>query len=244
VIAASLARAGFTGPASVFEGPLGLLHSYSGDPLPELLLSDLEGQLQIMKVGIKPYACCRYNHGLVDCILELKEGYAIRPEDVESIRLGVLNAGWALVADPIEVKRDPRTVVDAQFSAPFAAAVALARGGAGPNLYRAEILDDTTVRYLMARTECYRDAALDADFPRRWPSAVAVRLRDGRWLTTRTEFTTGDPEKPLSRPGLVGKFVSLASALMPAEEAEALSNRILHLDNEPDVGGIAAALRG
>jgi 2-methylcitrate dehydratase PrpD len=244
VVASSLARTGFTGPASVFEGPLGLFRAYSGEPLPELLLNDLTGPLQIMQVGIKPYACCRYNHGLVDCMLDLKREQGIRSEDVEAIRLGVLSGGWALVADPIEVKRAPRTVVDAQFSAPFAVALALARGGAGPDLYNEETLSDPTLRHLMARMECYRDSSLDSAFPRLWPSAVEVTLRDGRRLATRSEFTTGDPEKPLSRADLVAKFVSLASGLMSSGDAEALAQRILHLDKEPTVRMVAAALRG
>lgn len=244
IVAASLARAGFTGPATVFEGRLALLHGYTAEALPEQLLAGLGSALQIMRVGVKPYACCRYNHGLVDCVLALRQAHAIRPEDVETIRLGVLSAGWALVAEPIDVKRAPRTIVDAQFSAPFAAALALAHGAAGPDLYTAGALDDPMLRSLMQRTECYRDPTLDADFPRLWPAAVEVQLRDGRRVATRTEFTTGDPERPVPRAGLVAKFVSLAGNLMPAEQARELADRILHLESEPDLRAVAAALRG
>src|SRR5207302_4879023 len=68
ITAARLAQAGFTGPVTVFEGRLGVLHAYSDAPIAERLLCDLGDlqSLQVMRVSIKPYACCRYNHGLID----------------------------------------------------------------------------------------------------------------------------------------------------------------------------------
>src|SRR5712692_4509989 len=89
ITAARLARAGFTGPASVFEGRLGVLHAYSDAPFPERLLADLRRPLQVMRVSIKPYACCRYNHGLIDCVLRLVQAHDFATSDVERIRLGV-----------------------------------------------------------------------------------------------------------------------------------------------------------
>src|SRR6266581_2083718 len=93
ITAAHLAHAGFSGPASAFEGRLGVLHAYSDAAYPERLLADLGQPLQVMRVSIKPYACCRYNHGLIDCILQLTREHRIEPGDVERIRLGVLSGG-------------------------------------------------------------------------------------------------------------------------------------------------------
>src|SRR5256885_383653 len=88
ITAARLAQAGFSGPATVFEGRLGVLHAYSDDALHDRLLADLGQQLQVMRVSIKPYACCRYNHGLIDCVLQLARQHHIQPTEVEHIRLG------------------------------------------------------------------------------------------------------------------------------------------------------------
>jgi len=82
---------------------------------------------------------------------------------------------------------------------------------------------------LMARTECFHDASLDAPYPRQWPAAAEIRLRDGRVLSTRVEFASGEPENPISREALVTKFVSLASESVP--DPEALATRILSLDD-------------
>src|ERR1043166_2523303 len=93
ITAARLAQAGFSGPSSVFEGRLGVLHAYTDAPKPERLLADLGQPLQIMRVSIKPYACCRYNHGLIDCVLQLSRSTHVDPADVDCIRLGVLSGG-------------------------------------------------------------------------------------------------------------------------------------------------------
>jgi 2-methylcitrate dehydratase PrpD len=243
ILAAQLAQAGFTGPRSSLDGPLGLLHGYSDEPKPELLLDGLGQSFQIMAVSIKPYACCRYNHGLIDCMLALRRAYAPRPEEVEAITLGVLSGGMRLVGTPIEAKRTPRNVVDAQFSAPFAAAVALARGAAGLAEHSQAIVDDPIVRELMARTTCYNDPALDAPYPRQWPAAAEIRLRDGRTFSTRIEYATGEPQNPVPREGLVAKFNSLATAILSGDQANELAQRLLDLERQ-ELGAIGKVLRG
>jgi 2-methylcitrate dehydratase PrpD len=242
ITAAYLAQAGFNGPATVFEGRLGVLHAFSDAPYPDRLLSDLGGVFQVMRVSIKPYACCRYNHGLIDCVLELVRAHHFTPPEVASIRLGVLSGGALLVADPIEQKRTPASVVDAQFSAPYAAAVALTYGTGGIDAYTPDKLQDPTVRELMAHTECYRDASLDAVYPAQWPAAAQISLKDGRTLSTRVEFASGEPENPVARPALLDKFVSLATGLVASPND--LAARILSIEGESDVRGLGGALRG
>jgi 2-methylcitrate dehydratase PrpD len=159
---------------------------------------------------------------------------------VQRIRLGVLSGGALLVADPIEQKRNPQSVVDAQFSAPYAAAAALVFGTGGIDAYSPDKLQHATVRDLMARTECYRDPALDAPYPQQWPAAAEIQLKDGRVVSTRVEFATGEPENPVPREALIQKFVSLAadSTTNPA----ALAEIILNLDTERDLDALSAAL--
>jgi 2-methylcitrate dehydratase PrpD len=202
-------------------------------------LADLGEPLQVMRVSIKPYACCRYNHGLIDCVLELVGAHGFAADDVQRIRLGVLSGGALLVAEPIEQKRAPRSIVDAQFSAPYAAAAALVFGTGGIDAYAPDKLGDPRVRELMARTECFRDASLDAPYPRQWPAAAEIQLRDGRLLGTRVEYASGEPEKPVSREALVAKFISLAEGSVA--DPAALAEQILSLDDASDLVGLGAA---
>lgn len=65
VIAAQLAAAGFTGPASVLEGPNGALHAFTDEPSPDRLLADLGHELDHDRCR-QALRNCRYNHGVID----------------------------------------------------------------------------------------------------------------------------------------------------------------------------------
>lgn len=240
VVAASLAQRGFTGPATALDGRLGALRAHSDDPLGERLLEGLgDGLFQVERVSIKPYACCRYNHGLIDGMLALRQQHELRVEEIERIRLGVLSGGALLVAEPIEQKRAPENLVDAQFSAPFAVALALVRGSAGYSDYTLASVRDGVIRDLMARTECARDGALDAVYPRQWPAWVEVHLRDGRVLRAEVPHALGEPENPVSRAAIIDKFIDLAGVCLKPDRAARVAQQILRLDELPDLAALA-----
>jgi 2-methylcitrate dehydratase PrpD len=271
VVAAGLAFAGFTGPATALDGPHGLLRGYTDAPDPERLTEGLgTDPLQLMRVSLKPYGCCRYSHGLIDAVLALRAEH-FAPDgrertaltDIERIRLGVLSGGWPLIAEDLERKRHPRNTVDAQFSAPYAAAVALVHGRAGLREFEIGSADQATgelrmgdalMRALMERTECYRDASLDAEYPKSWRAAVEIHLKDGRVLRQRIEHALGEPEHPVSRTALVERFVDMLAPrreepgfaslretpAMAEQAARDVAERILHLDQESDLAVLEA----
>ena len=244
VVAAGLARAGFTGPSSIFDGPLGFLTGYTDEPKNRRLLEGLGELYQIQTVSIKPYGCCRYNHGIIDCMFALRKEHDITPKDVEKIRFSVLSAGKDLVSEPVEQKQAPQNVVDAQFSAHFAAAIALARGAADVNQFTMESIRDPTIRDLVARTEHHYNPDIDRLYPLQWRAEAEIELRDGRVVATEIDHATGEPENPVSRQGLVEKFTLLTEPLLRGE-ARDLADQILTIDREP--GGLEAvmtALRG
>ncbi len=237
VVAAGLAASGFTGPATALDGRFGLLRGYTDAPRPEELTARLGDPLMVMKVTIKPYACCRYTHPLIDGVLALRAEHGIAPDDVAAVRLGVLAAGAALIAEPIERKRDPTNVVDAQFSAPYGAAVALVHGRAGLAEHSDPVLADARVRRLMAMTDCVRDPSLDAEYPGKWAGSVEIRLRDGRTVRTRVDFALGEPENPVPRGALVERFVELAGRRLT--DPRRLAGTLLRLDEEGKLPALA-----
>jgi 2-methylcitrate dehydratase PrpD len=89
VVATLLARAGFTGPETVFEGPHGLFLAFAGDPdtagLPEML-ENLGRTWEIEQLTLKPYPCGSIAQPYMDCALRLRERHRIRPEEIAGIR--------------------------------------------------------------------------------------------------------------------------------------------------------------
>src|SRR5712691_18373 len=214
ITAARLAAAGFVGPAAILESRYGLLHAYSSESDISQLVRQEEDEFAIMQVSIKPYACCRYMHGPIDCLLDIMHTYHPDPDHIEVVRCGVLTGGRGLIADPIDQKRQPKNVVEAQFSMPFGAAIALLTGTAGLSVFTNEWLRDSRVYELMQRVECYSSSELDEYYPAEWRASATVRMNDGREFSANVRYALGDPHNPLSWEQLETRFHELVSPVI------------------------------
>ena len=240
--AALLARAGYSGPTTIIEGPDGFLTAYSGDPDPSLVLKDLGTEYQITRTGVKPHACCRYNQGPIDCLLDLKQTHNIQAMDVEEVKIGVLSQGMRLVAEPEEAKRNPTSVVDMQFSMPFAAAVALTHGRASLSEYALGVPDQPEVRHIMDRVECVTDPKLDALTPKLFPAWAEVRTTDGRTLRSDLTYPKGDPENPVTWEEMREKFNTLSAPVIGSQRQQEIIAAIDSLEQMDDVRQLASLL--
>ena len=218
--AAMLAAEGFCGPSTILEGRDGFLHGYSRVPLPELITADLGASFEILRTSVKPHACCRYMQGPIDAILALVREHGFRPHQVRSVAVTVLEAGWPLVVEPRTPKYNPQSVVEAQFSMPFGAAVALLFGAAGIDQFSEENVRSDDVRRMMRRVEVNADEMLEEKFPAEWPARARIDLTDGRRLEKYVEHPKGDPGNPLSWEELIAKFKSLAVPIVSSERAD------------------------
>jgi 2-methylcitrate dehydratase PrpD len=241
--AALLAREGFTGPKTIIEGNFGFLKGYSEESHPERLFSDWGNPYKIMKTSIKPYACCRYKQGPIDCILQIMQANQLTHADVKRIRAGVLSAGFSLVADPIEKKRHPETIVDAQFSMPFGAAVAVVFGNAGLDQYTTEALHSKDVLDIMACVDCYKDSSLDGLYPSKWPAEAIIETTDGKTFTSRIEYPKGDPENPLSWEDIQDKFLNMVSTVYSTKQANNIIGCVVNLEKIENVSSVLEDLK-
>jgi len=235
VIAALLAAEGFTGPASIIEGKFGFLHAYSPASDSSKVLAGWARPWEVLNTSIKPHACCRYKQGAIDCILQLARENQLGADDVERIEVAILQAGFALVAEPPEFKVNPQSVVDAQFSMPFGAAVALLNGNAFLNQYCLDNVCSEEIRALMKRVHCVRDEGIEKNFPRKWPAKVTIYTKDGRTCRCRLDHPKGDPENPLSWDEIIAKFHSLARDVFDGQRCEEIVTRVRAVEACPSV---------
>jgi 2-methylcitrate dehydratase PrpD len=195
-----------------------------------------------MKTSIKPHACCRYNQGPIDCLLKITQDNQLAADDVKTATVGVLRAGFPLVAEPLEKKRRPATIVDAQFSLPFGAAAAILFGDAALDRYSLENLRSKKLKDVMARINCVRDPALDALYPSKWPASAEIETHDGRKYSYKLEYPKGDPENPLSYEELKNKFLNMVQPVLSAKQAEQIMQLAEDLENLVDVRPMLKAL--
>jgi 2-methylcitrate dehydratase PrpD len=232
IVAARLAAAGFTGPDDILEGRYGFLSAYSSASDPIQLRRDNEEHFALMDVSLKPYACCRYMHGPIDCLLSLRREYAPEPAHIARVGCGVLTGGRGLVADPIEQKRQPNNVVDAQFSMPFGAAVALVTGQAGLAVFSDAWLRNADIQALMPKVECYSSPDLDDYYPGEWRASASVQMDDGREFNTSIRYPLGDPHNPLRWEQLESRFHELVTPVIEdVEERQKIIEKVKGLDD-------------
>lgn len=215
ILAAKLAGQGFLGPRTILEGRDGFLSCYSKKPRPELITRGLGKTFEILRTSIKPHACCRYMQSSIDALIELADAHDIRPEQIKRVEIAVLEAGWPLVCEPRQRKYAPENSVDAQFSMPFGAAVALAERAAGLDQFSRNRLQSPQIKTLMGKVALAKDPRIEKNFPEEWPASVSVTLSNGKRFKTKVRYPKGDPENPMSWQELAAKFESLAVRALP-----------------------------
>jgi 2-methylcitrate dehydratase PrpD len=218
--AAMLAAEGFTGPRRILEGRDGFLHAYSRNPVPERLTAGLGDSYEILKTSVKPHACCRYIQGPIDAILEIVRENHLAEADIAKIEIAILEAGWNIVCEPSAQKYSPQSVVDAQFSTPFGAAVAVLHGTAGLDEFTLEEVRSPSVAKVMGKVTLVRDPSIEKTFPREWPARVTIQRWDGQSHEKFVRYPKGDPENPLSWSEMADKFRALAGRVLPADRCE------------------------
>lgn len=218
--AAMLAAEGFRGPSTILEGRDGFLNGYSNEPLPDLITEDLGESFEIMRTSVKPHACCRYMQGPIDGILALVREHDLQPDEIFRIEVAILEAGWGLVAEPRQQKYHPQSIVEAQFSMPFGAAMAVMYRAAGIDQFTEENVRSESVRRMMGRVVLQKDIRIEKNFPEEWPARVAINVVDGRHLETIIRHPKGDPKNPLSWDELIAKFKSLTAPVISASRSD------------------------
>lgn len=235
MIAAQLARKGFQGPTSIIEGRDGFLHAYSNGADVSKVLEGIGSGFEILRTSVKPHACCRYMQPPIDGVLKIVRENDLRPDQVEKVRLGILRAGAPLIAEPIENKYRPQSIVEAQFSMPFGAAVAVLYRKAGLGEFHLSKINSEEVKRMMRQVECVVDPDLDKTFPKQWCATAEIFTKDGKRYFTKIEYPKGDPENPLSWDEVIEKFNDLSSRSLTKERCLKIVDQVRKLEEIRDL---------
>lgn len=241
VVAAALARGGFTGPATILEGRFGLYRTFLGaepDPRP---FDTLGREWETLRVGFKPYPCCHYLHAYLDCALALRREHGIGVDEIEAVECLVPAGEVPIICEPRAAKLRPRTTYDAQFSLPFTLAAALSDDRVGLDTFAPERLADERLLALASRVGHAVDPA--SRFPDGFPGWVRLRLRDGRVMEAREPDGRGGPARPLPPEAIVAKFRDNAARALPTGRVAALERAALGVDALDDVSALLALCR-
>jgi 2-methylcitrate dehydratase PrpD len=223
LMAAFLAKEGFTGAKRILEGAQGMAAGMSSDADPAKLTDRLGQRWALKETSFKFHASCRHTHPAADALLSLIEASDLQPHEIESITAHV-HQGALDVLGPVT---EPRTIHQAKFSMPATLGLIASHRRAGMAEFDG-FAEDALARSFLDRVEMRFDPEIDAAYPTRWIGKVSVVTADGRRLHNRVEEPRGDPGNTLSRHEIEAKARSLAlyGNAVDAEEADSLLRRL------------------
>ena len=203
--AARMAREGFVGPRTVFEGTHGLFfgfaHSAEGDFAE--LTGDFGSEWRLLGLTFKPYATGTMNQPYIDCALRLAQrGFAA--EDVAEVLCETAEGYVHRLWEPLASKQSPPNDYAAKFSCPFNVAVAFVTGGAGFEAFSERTVRDAKILALAAKVRYVVDP--DNPYPKRYTGHVRMTLKDGRVFEERQPHIRGGVHEPLSSGDIDAKF--------------------------------------
>jgi 2-methylcitrate dehydratase PrpD len=171
----------------------------------------------------------------IDAVLKIVNENNLRPEQIKKIKVGVLRAGAHLIAEPIESKYNPQSIVDAQFSMPFGASAAVLYGRAGLQEFQPSAIRSKAVREMMKKVECIVDPELERTFPKQWRATAEILTEDEKRFSTTVEYPKGDPENPLSWEEMIERFHDLSGQIIKKEQRLKIVAEVERLDGIRDM---------
>jgi 2-methylcitrate dehydratase PrpD len=237
VMAAELAKLGFTGSGTVLEGKWGYLRAFSDKADPARLTEKLGENYNIMETTFKPYPCCKALHSAIDGMLDLNGQYHFDPEEVTEVVIG----GYEKLVKMHDIY-EPATSMAAQFSIPYVVSVALLKGNPGVEVFEEKSIQDNRVLKFARKVKLVVDPDVTPYFPANEPSKVTVNLRNGNSYSKTVICSKGTPDNPMSNKELEAKFTSFASQVIPEKRVAKAIELIRNLDTLPRVRELSSLL--
>jgi 2-methylcitrate dehydratase PrpD len=239
LLAADLAREGFTGASRIIEGPRGFARATSQEPDFSRITEGLGGRPKLLENCFKIHACCGHTHSAIDVAMALADEAGVAAAEVEAVRVGTYQVARDLVDNPA-----PVNVYQAKFSLQYTVAAGLLYRKVGLGQFGLPYLADTQLQALMARVRVAVDPDVDRHYPAQWGTRVTIDLKDGRCLHGEAAYPKGNPENPVSAELLERKFEELAGLVLPARAVEEALRSARRLESCPHTALLPGGWRG
>src|SRR4030042_528769 len=204
ITAAFMAERGITGERDPLEGRTGLFKTYmGGDYDPGILTADLGRRVEVINIGDKPYPCCGLTHACIDAALALVTRNEIALDEIKNITVYGGDTVYGL-SQPPEIKKAPRTIIDAQFSVPWVVATALVKGKVTVDDFTDEALKRTEILKMAQKINTRLEKKMNRHGV--GPGGVTITMRDGKEYTEEVENCLGSVERPMTLEDVTKKF--------------------------------------
>ena len=245
VLAALLAKKGYTGTDSIFESKIGFFSTYVGEGSYDLdrAVNGLGNPFCLQDtLVVKKYPCCGTNHSALDSILSLMREESLSFENIAQVTVEGLPYLSHVLLYP-----QPTQGINGKFSIHYNVAAAILDGKVTIDSHTDQMLRRPMVQDALGKVHVEVQSRWDPRYtaaPTETP--VTLRLTDGRVLTRSTNRHTmhGTAKDPLSRDELVGKFESNAGLTLAPNVVRRAADLWLHVEEVPNIRQAMEAVAG
>ena len=231
LLAAQLARSGFTSSEKALEAKRGWANVVAGGGTPQLdkLIASLGKEWEIETNAFKPFPCGIVCHPAIDAAIQCRESLlskGLNPaKDIVKVKAKV----HPLVIE-LTSKRKPKDGLESKFSVFHGCAVGLLYGKAGPAEYDDAVVIRPEVTSLRDKVDAQMDQSLAAD-----EVYMSIQLSDGTHLEKHVAHAVGSLAVPMSDQQLTDKFVDQAALVLGEQHAKEASDAAWRVCKEKDV---------
>lgn len=242
ILAAHATAHGFAGPRNPLTSKFGFVHVFAlgGPERREAVTEGLGDSWVADDIYLKPYAACGALHGALvaaEQVAAQLESARADPAQAVAVTVGSSRRAVEQNADP-----DPRDVMSAQYSMPYAVALALqGRVRDASSFLAAEDGSDDDVRALARRIEVAVDDRAQAAYPGSNEGSVTVEMPGGQRLAA---YGVADAASSRGWAVSEAKFRQTAGGLIGRQPAGDVVAGVRGLLTGGDPGAVLAPLRG
>jgi len=229
LMSARLAAEGFTGIPDIFDVEFGGYPRAVSDSVDLAWLSrDLGKAFEGSNLGHKFYPCVGASHTTLDALKKLMERERFDPSEIEAVVVTTseyqkTHAGWPYV---------PSTIMAAQMSIQYGAAVMLSYGNVFVEHYTADMIASPPLLALAKKVRIETNLAqMDQDRSAR----VEVRLKSGKVLREEGKFPRGHPRNPATWSDIVKKFDALTTDTLDEKSRREIAGMVEDFESLKDI---------
>lgn len=231
IMAALLARKGFTGPTTIIEGHDGFSEAIMKGDYDLSQVVPVKGKFSIREACIKSIIADFSSHGHLTATLKLARENDLKPEDIAEIRITTSKRCAEHTGDP--VKKYPKNKETADHSSYYLTAIALIDRQIGPAQFTPEKFEDPRVIELIGKVRLTGDPTLDKARP---AGISEILTKQGKRYRCRVDYPRGHARNPMTDEEIVEKFKSMAARHMRAAQMDELVETVFNLDTLDNIG--------
>lgn len=231
ILAATLAKEGFTANCKILEDPLGFGYAFAGADRyhVEKLTKDLGNPFRLISAGptLKKYPCCGGSHCALDAILQLVKEHNISYQQVDTIEVEI-----SPYLSQMLIYSEPETGFQGKFSLEYVMAAAILDKKVVLGTFTDEKVRDSKMREILRKVKVVVHPEWSGAI---YTAPVKVILKDKRVYTNQINIPRGSPDAPLSSEELAAKYTDCAEKVLSPEQIKRSMELLLNLERLKDV---------